>query len=84
MTALDSIEVTVDHGAEVLTLDVEITAWPTRATLEHPGDPAEWRCVTEGLEEVWRDPWLTKKLEAAINDQVQEHCAGQAAPEEER
>lgn len=75
-TVLDTIEVTVEHGGEELTLDVEITAWPTRATLDYPGDPVHWQCVTPGFEEVW----LNAALEDAINDQVQEHCAERAAP----
>lgn len=86
-TVLDTIEVTVEHGGEELTLDVEITAWPTRATLEHPGDPGEWRwnwwngsdkafCTALGTSPETFEARHTE----VINDQVQEHCAERAAP----
>jgi hypothetical protein len=71
---LDTIEVTVEHGGEELTLDVEITRWATRATHTHPPEGAEWRAPS--MEEVW----LNAELEGAINDQVQAHCAERAAP----
>lgn len=81
MKVLDTIEVTVEYGGEELTLDVEITRWATRATHDHPGDPAEW---------VFSD-WTLGQMQArlrghfwpvhdAINDQVQEHCTERAAP----
>lgn len=86
MTVLDTIEVTVEHGVEELTLDVEITAWPTRATHDHPGDPAEWRVSNPDAFRAHMRcyPLAYDYVTGCINDQVQEHCAGRAAPGGER
>lgn len=82
MTVLDTIEVTVEHGGEELTLDVEITRWATRATHTHPPEGAEWR-AEKGATFAGH---LLARLNSfeAIHEQVQAqvdaHCAERAAP----
>lgn len=89
-TVLDTIEVTVEHGGEELTLDVEITQWATKGGHEDPPEGAHWRAtaVIIGPDDHWFKglaldallPKIAGKHHDAINDQVQEHCAERAAP----
>lgn len=79
---LDTIEVTVEHGGEELTLDVEITRWATRATHTHPPEGAEWEPVNPaefyGFTRRHRDAQV--RIIGSVHDQVQAHCAERAAP----
>ena len=82
-TVLDTIEVTVEHGGEVLTLDVEITAWPTKGGHEDPPEGAVWRAENGPAFQ----GYLLARLSAydAITEQVQaqvnEYCAERAGRE---
>lgn len=82
MKVLDTIEVTVEHGGEELTLDVEITQWATKGGHEDPPEGAEWRVNNPGAFRAHMRcyPLSYYYVMDAINDQVQEHCAERAAP----
>jgi hypothetical protein len=89
-TVLDTIEVEIEHehDGEVLTLDVEITAWSTRKTHSHPGDLAEWQLVCPANGHPLKTMELLVEMgfwaaNNTINDQVQAHCAEHARPREE-
>ena len=72
---LDTIEVTVEHDGEVLTLDVEITAWATKGGHEDPPEGAHWRAA-KGVPDALKAVLFFD----AINDQVQDYCAERAEP----
>jgi len=82
--ALDDLQVEIEHNGDALTLEIEITRWPTKGGLECPGDEPEWRAsaVTGGPDDHWFKvmalaallPKIAEEHEDKIHTAVCEHC----------